>query len=81
MTDMIVAPDLWSTSLLPEGIFVRWRIMDGAIVRAGQAVAEVRIGDSLHELMAPNDGCLIFAARPNDLVEPGSIIGRLSPVP
>ncbi len=81
MTDMIVAADLWSTSLLPEGILERWRIADGAIVRAGQVVAEVRIGESLHELMAPTDGYLSFAARPNDLVEPGSIIGSLAPVP
>jgi hypothetical protein len=81
MTDVIVAAELWSTSLLPEGIFERWRIVDGAVVSAGQVVAEVRIGDSLHELMAPTDGRLSIAARKNDLVEPGSVIGHLAPVP
>ena len=80
MTVLTVAPELWSTSMMPQGILERWRVAPGAIVVAGQAVAEVRIGNYLHELSAPTGGRLSIEAQRNDVVEPGSVIGRIAPL-
>ncbi len=68
---------LWASSMLPEGIIERWLVADGADVRIGEAIAEVRIEDALHELPAPGSGRLRQAAAVNDLVEPGSVIAHL----
>ncbi len=74
--DIIIAPELWTTSLLPEGILERWRVSLGETVAPGQAVAEVRIGDNVHEILAPEGGFLeIFLPR-NSIVEPGTVIGE-----
>jgi pyruvate/2-oxoglutarate dehydrogenase complex dihydrolipoamide acyltransferase (E2) component len=81
MVNITVSTDLWSTSLFPEGILERWRVADGSTVRAGQVIAEITIGDQLHELIAPADGCLKLEARCNDVVEPGCLIGRIEPSP
>lgn len=79
MQDIVISPDLWSTSLLPEGILERWRAKSGDMVTAGQVVADVRISDSLHEIMAPQAGTLDILMRANAVVEPGSVIGEIMP--
>lgn len=77
MQDIVVSPDLWSTSLLPEGLLERWRVPSGTIVGLGEAVAEVRIGEDLHEILAPEAGVLTVDRLPNTVVEPGTVIGTV----
>jgi pyruvate/2-oxoglutarate dehydrogenase complex dihydrolipoamide acyltransferase (E2) component len=77
MRDIKVDEALWASSMLPEGIVERWFIVDGAIVAAGDLMAEVRIEDTLHEITAPASGRLIIAAA-NTIVEPGSLLARLA---
>jgi len=79
MTDIHVPEALWTTSLLPEGVLEAWRRQDGALVAAGDDVAEVRIEDALHELTAPRAGRLRILVAPNSVVEPGVAIGRIDP--
>jgi hypothetical protein len=50
MQDIKVDEALWASSMLPEGIVERWFIADGAIVAAGDPMAEIRIEDALHEI-------------------------------
>jgi len=54
--DIVAAAELWTTSLMPEGLIERWLCQEGSMVKAGTAVALVRIEDSLHELTSPCDG-------------------------
>ena len=77
--DITVSEELWASSMLPEGVVERWLVSNGATVEVGDRVAEVRIEDALHEIMAPASGRLTIAAAVNDIVEPGSVIGRLEP--
>ena len=77
MTDIAISSDFWSGCMLPEGILERWRVAEGSLVEEGAVVAEVRIEDALHELTAPVRGRLVTLARVNDVVEPGSVIGRV----
>jgi pyruvate/2-oxoglutarate dehydrogenase complex dihydrolipoamide acyltransferase (E2) component len=63
--------------MLPEGILERWRVPEGSFVEKGAVVAEVRIEDALHELTAPVRGRLVTLVKVNDVVEPGSVIGRV----
>jgi hypothetical protein len=51
--------------MLPEGIVERWFIADGSIVAAGDPMAEIRIEDALHEIMAPASGRLTIVAAAN----------------
>ena len=73
--DIRLTSQLWATSILPEGIVERWRVPDGAYVKADQVIADVRIEDALHALMAPTGGHLVAFASENDIIEPGSVIG------
>ncbi|HVJ54175.1 MAG TPA: lipoyl domain-containing protein [Aliidongia sp.] len=75
MADIRVAPELWASSMMPEGILERWFVVDGATVMDGDKVAEVRVEDALHELVAPCAGRLVISANADDLVEPGTVIG------
>lgn len=77
MTDIRISTDFWAGRMLPEGILERWRVADGAVVAAGDVVAEVRIEDALHELMAPAPGKLTKLSRVNEVIEPGSVIGQI----
>jgi pyruvate/2-oxoglutarate dehydrogenase complex dihydrolipoamide acyltransferase (E2) component len=77
MTDIYVSSKLWASSMMPEGILERWRVADGATLAEGDVVAEVRIEDALHELIAPGKGRLTQLAGVNDVIEPGSLIGRI----
>jgi hypothetical protein len=78
MQDIKVDEALWASNMLPEGIVERWFIADGAIVAAGDPMAEIRIEDALHEIMAPVSGRLTIVAAANTVVEPGSLLARLA---
>ena len=77
MQNIVISPDLWPTSLLPEGLLERWRVPNGMIVDSGEAVAEVRIGEDLHEIIAPESGVLTIDLPGNSVVEPGTVIGTV----
>lgn len=77
MADIHVAENLWSTGMLPEGILERWLVEDGAHVQAGDAVAAVRIGDALHDIISPAGGRLEVLAPASGLVDPGCIIAEV----
>jgi len=74
-----VSADLWRSLMFPEGIVERWLVADGENVRLGDDVVEVRVGDTLHKLTAPTGGRLIHASHDNDIIEPGSRLGRIEP--
>src|SRR5580700_8028163 len=76
MQDIKVNEALWASSMSPEGIVERWFIADGAIVAAGDPMAEIRIEDALHEIMAPVSGRLTIVAAANTVVKPGSLLAR-----
>ncbi|MBX9930554.1 MAG: biotin attachment protein [Methylobacterium sp.] len=77
MPDIRVSEDLWSTGMLPEGILERWLVEDGARVRAGEAVATVRIGEALHDIISPTGGQLDVIAPASEIVDPGCIIAEI----
>ena len=68
---------LWASSMLPEGILERWFIASGDTIKAGERIAEVRVEDALHEIVAPADGCATIVATANTVIEPGSILATL----
>ena len=78
MTDISISPDLWAGVMLPEGILEHWRVADGCLVSQGEVVAEIRIEDALHEMVAPAGGRLTKLAKLNEILEPGSVIGRIA---
>jgi len=77
ITKIAVSPDLWATSMLPEGIIEQWIFPDGSCVEAGDPIAIVRIEDALHELVAPARGRLSIGLKVNSMVEPGVGIGTI----
>lgn len=76
-SSIIVSPDLWETSLMPEGILEHWLAADGSHVDAGDAIAKIRVEDAVHDLIAPVSGRLQVAASINSVVEPGAVIGEI----
>ena len=78
MTNISISSDFWAGSMLPEGILERWRVVDGSDVAAGDVVAEIRIEDALHELAAPAAGRLVALTHANEIIEPGTVIGRIA---
>ena len=77
MRDIKVDEALWASSMLPEGIVERWFIANGAMISAGERIAEVRIEDALHEIVAPASGRATIVAAVNAVIEPGSILATL----
>lgn len=77
MADVHVAEGLWTTGMLPEGVLERWLVPDGASVRAGEAVAAVRIGEALHDIVSPASGRLAVLAPASEVVDPGCIIAEV----
>jgi pyruvate/2-oxoglutarate dehydrogenase complex dihydrolipoamide acyltransferase (E2) component len=77
MTYICAEPDLWATSLLPEGILDKWLKPDGAYVETGEAVAALRIEGALHELLSPADGWLSIDRKANSVIEPGAVLGHI----
>ncbi len=78
MTDINLNEALWRNSMLPEGILERWFVDDGTSVVTGERIAEVRIESALHEIMSPGQGVLTILAERNAVVEPGTIVARLT---
>jgi pyruvate/2-oxoglutarate dehydrogenase complex dihydrolipoamide acyltransferase (E2) component len=68
---------LWASSMLPEGIFEKWLVADGAVVAAGDPLAEVRIEEGLHEILSPSGGRLTTIAAQNDVIEPGCLVATV----
>jgi len=77
ITKIEVLPDLWTTTVMPEGVIERWLFPDGSRVEAGDPIATVRIEDALHELVAPARGRLNIGLKVNSVVEPGTAIGTV----
>lgn len=77
MANLVVTPDLWFGSMLPEGVIERWLVTGGSRVQAGHAVVLVRIEDSLHDLLAPADGEIHICSAVNAIIEPGSILAEV----
>ncbi|MDP4003353.1 biotin/lipoyl-containing protein [Methylobacterium sp. NEAU K] len=77
MPDVRVSEELWATAILPEGILEQWLVEDGTLVRAGQAVAAVRIGEALHEIVSPTSGRLDVVAQAREVVDPGCVIAEV----
>lgn len=77
MADIHVAEDLWSTGILPEGVLERWLVSDGAHVKVGDAVAAVRIGEALHDILSPASGRLEVLAPVSEVIDPGCIIAEV----
>jgi pyruvate/2-oxoglutarate dehydrogenase complex dihydrolipoamide acyltransferase (E2) component len=77
MIDVRVGESLWASAMLPEGILERWLVSNGASVGRGQAIAEVRIEDALHEIQAPQAGTLTIDLTADSVIEPGAVLGRL----
>jgi hypothetical protein len=77
MPNLHVPDHLWLESALPLGVLERWRVENGELVFVGQVIAVLRIEDVLHDLEAPWSGMLSTFARPQDLIGPGALIGRI----
>ena len=72
-----IAPELWATSTLPEGILERWLLAEGGLVEAGDPVASVRIESAMHDIIAPARGRLHIHCKENAVIEPGTVIGSI----
>ncbi|HEY0267211.1 MAG TPA: hypothetical protein VGC16_10695 [Rhizomicrobium sp.] len=77
VTPIQVPPELWASTMMPEGILERWLIADGGQVWPGDPVATVRIESALHDLMAPCKGRLHIDRRIDSVIEPGAVIGHI----
>ncbi|TIS53173.1 MAG: biotin attachment protein [Mesorhizobium sp.] len=80
MQDIKVDAALWASSMLPEGIVERWFIASGAVIRAGERIAEVRIEDALHEIVAPASGRATIVADANAVIGPGSVLATVTDI-
>ncbi len=78
MSNIRIDEDLWASRMSPEGTVERWFVTDGAVVARGDRVVEVRIEDALHEISTPASGRLKILADRNAIIEPGSVLGKVS---
>ena len=69
---------LWRNGMQPGGIVERWLVADGEIAIEGHGVAEVRIEDALHDIVAPATGRLTIAAPRFAAIEPGGLMATLA---
>lgn len=79
MVNLVVAPEFWMSRMLPEGIIEQWLVPDGVAVALHDPVANLRIEGELVTLKAPAAGKLIIDSKQNSIIEPGSVIGHISP--
>jgi len=70
---------LWQNSMLPEGVVVRWFVVDGDLADAGHRMAEVRIEGALHDIIAPADGRVKIELGVSSVIEPGSLLATIAP--
>lgn len=80
MVNLVVAPEFWMSRMLPEGTIEQWLVADGAIVGLHDPIADLRIEGELVKLKAPAAGKLVIDTKRNSIIEPGSVIGHISPV-
>jgi hypothetical protein len=73
--DIRLTSQLWANRIFPEGAVEHWRVPNGAHVEADQVIADIRIEEALHALLAPTSGQLVAFAGENDVIEPDSLIG------
>lgn len=78
MPDIRVSEALWSSGMLPEGILERWLVEDSTTVRVGEAVAAVRIGEELHDILSSAAGQVSLMAPAGELIDPGCIIAEVN---
>ena len=52
---------------------------DGAHIRAGAAIAQVRIENALHDMLASAIGRVTTIAAFSDVIEPGSVLSQIIP--
>ena len=79
MVELVVAPEFWMSRMLPEGIVERWLVSDGTAVKPNDPVVDLRIEGELVKLKAPAGGKLFIDTKANSIIEPGSVIGHISP--
>ena len=77
MVDIKADSGLWHSNLLPEGIVERWLVSDGAQVASGTPVAEIRIEESQHEIIAPGNGVLRIRIGKDSVIDPGSVLAQI----
>jgi biotin carboxyl carrier protein len=77
MADVKIDEGLWRSGMLPEGIVEKWFVADGAVVSAGDAMAQVRIEGALHDIIAPAGGRVTIVAASRSLIEPGGLLAQL----
>lgn len=77
MTPIRVETELWSTSLLPEGLIEEWLVPDGCFVEVGDPLAAIWIEGATHKLLAPAEGWLTIDRNANTVVDPGAVIGHI----
>ena len=79
MVNVTVAPEFWISRMLPEGTVEQWLVADGAYVAKGDPIVDLRIEGELVTLNAPAEGKLVIELNHNSIIEPGSVIGHVSP--
>jgi len=79
-TDIRADEAFWATSMAPDGLLERWLVVDGGILSAGDAIAQIRIEEGLHYILAPADGRLTRLAAENDVIEPGALVATVCAV-
>lgn len=77
--EIIMAKEVWA-DVEPgtEALVEDWLVVEGATVKAGQALANVVVVKSSHEITAPADGVLekiLVAAE--DTFAPGTVLALL----
>jgi len=77
MTDLVVQSGFWVTRMLPEGTVERWLVPDGADVASEDPLVDLRIENQLVRLKSPDTGRLTIYAPQNNIVEPGTVVGRV----
>lgn len=63
--------------MVPEASPERWTIASGALVRLGQTLAQIRIEDALHNVIAPVAGWLTRSLV-NHILEPAALLGHVT---
>lgn len=74
--DVIVGQELLGTET--EADLSEWLVEDGSEVTAGQAIAELETSKVQVEVLSPASGTLTYVAAEGDVLEPETIIARVS---
>ncbi len=77
VTEVRASQDLWASRMAPAGILERWLVPDGSRVRAGAAIARVRIESCLHDILAPVAGRFSARAAEGDLIDPDGVLAAI----